>query len=149
MGSINIEVTYPYAPEHVWAALTDRQAMAEWLMPNDFEPRLGHRFQFRVANAKGWSGIVDCVVIDLAPPRRLAYSWKSDRIDTEVRWTLEPSAGGTRVLFEHSGFKGVGGFLLRKLMMGPGWGSMLKKKLPQVLAGHHVDATCAQASANR
>ena len=71
------------------ARLTDPQAIAEWLMPNDFQPRLGHRFQFRVANAKGWSGVVDCEVTELTPPRRLAYTWASDR-STRVAWTLEP-----------------------------------------------------------
>ena len=134
MGSINLEATYPHPPERVWAALTDRRAMAEWLMPNDFEPRLGHRFQFRVANAKGWSGIVDCVVTELVPPRRLAYSWKSDKVETHVRWTLEAAGSGTRLLLEHSGFKGAGQFLLRKLIMGPGWKRMLDKSLPAAIA---------------
>ena len=62
MGTIRIEANYPHSPERVWKALTDPQAIAEWLMPNDFQARLGHRFQFRVANAKGWSGVVDCEV---------------------------------------------------------------------------------------
>ena len=146
MGSINLEATYPHPPERVWAALTDPRAMAEWLMPNDFEPHLGHRFQFRVDNAKGWSGIVDCVVTEIAPPRRLAYSWKSDKVDTHVSWTLEAAAGGTRLLLEHSGFKGAGQFLLRKLIMGPGWKKMLDKKLPLVIAGERVEPSCATAN---
>ena len=133
MGTIRVEATYPHPPERVWRALTDPQAIAEWLMPNDFQPRLGHRFQFRVANAKGWSGVVDCEVTELTPPSRLAYTWASDKVDTRVTWTLEPSKDGTRLVLEHSGFKGVGQFLLRKLIMGPGWKNMLKKKLPQVI----------------
>ena len=28
--------------ERVWRALTDREALAQWLMPNDFEPVVGH-----------------------------------------------------------------------------------------------------------
>jgi uncharacterized protein YndB with AHSA1/START domain len=133
MGTIRVEATYPHPPERVWRALTDPRAIAEWLMPNDFEPRLGHRFQFRVANAKGWSGVVDCEVTELTPPRRLAYTWASDKVDTRVSWTLEPSKEGTRLVLEHSGFKGVGQFLLRKMIMGPGWKKMLSKKLPQVI----------------
>lgn len=133
MGTIRVEATYPHPPERVWRALTDPQAIAEWLMPNDFQPRLGHHFQFRVANAKGWSGVVDCEVTELSPPRRLAYTWASDKVDTRVTWTLEPSHEGTRLVLEHSGFKGAGQFLLRKLIMGPGWQNMLKKKLPQVI----------------
>ncbi|OLE82116.1 MAG: hypothetical protein AUF76_10745 [Acidobacteria bacterium 13_1_20CM_2_65_9] len=133
MATIRIEATYPHPPERVWKALTDPRAIAEWLMPNDFQPRLGHRFQFRVANAKGWSGVVDCEVTELSPPRLLSYSWKSDKIDTRVTWILQSEGAGTKLVLEHSGFQGVGGFLLRKLIMGPGWKGILKKKLPQVI----------------
>ncbi len=132
-GSIRIEVEYPHPPEQVWTALADRRAMAEWLMPNDFEPRLGHRFQFRAPKARGWSGIVDCEVIDIDPPRRLAYSWRSDKVDTVVTWTLAPTSRGTRVELVHSGFRGVGQTILRKFMMGPGWSRMLERKLPEII----------------
>jgi len=132
-GSIRVETEYPHPPERVWVALSDPRAMAEWLMPNDFQPRLGHRFQFRVANARGWSGIVDCEVTRLEPPRRLAYTWKSDKVDTLVEWTLHPTAEGTRLELVHSGFRGVGQTILRKFMMGPGWSRMLEKKLPEII----------------
>jgi len=132
-GSIRIETEYPHPPERVWTALTDPRAMAEWLMPNDFQPRLGHHFQFRVANARGWSGIVDCEVTRFEPPRRLAYTWRSDKVDTVVEWTLQPTAAGTRLQFVHSGFKGVGQTILRKFMMGLGWSRMLEQKLPGIV----------------
>ena len=132
-GSIHVEAEYPHPPERVWTALTDPRAIAEWLMPNDFEPRLGHRFQFRVANARGWSGIVDCEVTRVEAPRRLAYTWKSDKVDTLVEWTLEPTAAGTRVALHHSGFRGIGQTILRKFMMGPGWSRMLEKALPGII----------------
>ena len=45
--NIMIEAFYPFPPERVWKALTDSRALAGWLMPNDFQPRVGHRFQFR------------------------------------------------------------------------------------------------------
>jgi uncharacterized protein YndB with AHSA1/START domain len=134
VGTIRIEATYPHAAERVWSALTDPRAIAEWLMPNDFQPRLGHRFQFRVANAKGWSGVVDCEMTELDAPRRLSYTWKSDKIDTRVTWTLEPLASGTRLVLEHDGFRGVGGYILRKFILGPGWRGMLGKKLPGIIA---------------
>lgn len=134
-GSIRMEAEYAHAPERVWAALTSTEAIARWLMPNDFEPRIGHRFQFRVANARGWSGVVDCEVIELQPPRRLAYTWKSDKVDTVLTWTLHPTAKGTRLELVHSGFKGVGQLVLRKLILGPGWRRMLDGSLPNALAG--------------
>ena len=132
-GSIRIETDYPYPPDRVWVALTDPRAIAEWLMPNDFQPRLGHRFQFRIAKPRGWSGIVDCEVTALDPPRRLAYSWKSGNVDTVVTWTLTATAQGTRLELLHSGFKGAGQTILRKFMMGPGWSRMLETKLPGIL----------------
>src|SRR3954462_6913101 len=99
-GAIRIDTVYPHSPHRVWTALTDSRAMAEWLMRNDFEPRLGHRFQFRTKPAPGFDGVVHCEVTELDPPRRLAYTWKGGSIDTIVTWTLEPVADGTRVKFE-------------------------------------------------
>jgi uncharacterized protein YndB with AHSA1/START domain len=133
--SIEIEVVYPHPPERVWHALTDSQALAEWLMPNDFRPEVGHRFQFRVKPQLGWRGIVDCEAREVTPPRRLSYSWQGDpkyRV-TAVTWTLEPVEGGTRLRLEHTDFRGLGGFLLRRLL-GSGWKGMLRQSLPAVIA---------------
>ncbi len=52
----------------------------------------------------------------------------------EVTYTLEPHGSGTRLTFLHTGFRGVGGFILAKLMMGPGWKKMLGSRVPAVLA---------------
>jgi uncharacterized protein YndB with AHSA1/START domain len=133
--SIEIEVVYPYPPERVWHALTDSQALAEWLMPNDFRPEVGHCFQFRVKPQWGWRGIVDCEVLEVTPPRRLSYSWQGDPKyrPTVVTWTLEPVEGGTRLRLEHTGFRGLGGFLLRRLL-GSGWKGMLRQSLPAAIA---------------
>ncbi len=46
MGKIKTlrkEVFYPHPRDKVWAALTTPEALAEWLMPNDFEPVVGKR----------------------------------------------------------------------------------------------------------
>ena len=87
----------------------------------------------------GWRGIVDCVVLEVDPPRRLSYTWQGDP-DAKamtVTWTLEPTAGGTRLRLVHSGFRGLGGRLL-KWMLSRGWGKMLKTFLPAVLDGKAV-----------
>src|SRR5713226_365222 len=104
---IRIEVTYPYHPAQVWRALTDSAELAQWLMPNDFQPRLGHKFQFRTKPQPGWRGIVDCEVTELDEPRRLSYTWtgEPDKPGTRVTWTLEPIDGGTRLRLEHTGFE--------------------------------------------
>ena len=104
--SIRRELVLPKPREDVWRALTDRAALAEWLMPNDFEPRIGHRFTFRTQPnpQAGFDGIVHCEVLECAPPSQLAYSWAGGGIDTRVSYRLEPDGDGTRVFFEQSGF---------------------------------------------
>jgi uncharacterized protein YndB with AHSA1/START domain len=130
--TLKFEVILPHSPNRVWRALTDSRALSEWLMPNDFEPRLGHKFQFRTKPAPGFDGIVHCEVTALEEPRRLAYSWRGGPLDTVVTWTLEPVAEGTRLRLEHGEFRGFKGFLISRLM-GSGWGRMLKTTLLTVL----------------
>ena len=54
-------------------------------------------------------------------------------VSMTVTYRLEPTATGTRLTFEHTGFAGVGGFLLAKLMMAPGRKKMLGKGVTAVL----------------
>ncbi len=42
-----IDREMPHPPEKVWRALTQRPLIEEWLMTNDFQPIVGHRFTFR------------------------------------------------------------------------------------------------------
>lgn len=132
---ITLEQTYPYPPERVWRALTDSAAMGEWLMPNDFEPRLGHKFQFRSKPMPGWRGFVECEVIELIAPRRLGYTWLGAddwKEPTIVRWTLEPVEGGTRLRLEHANLQEPWGRQLQA-MLGQGWKKMLEVKIVHVL----------------
>jgi uncharacterized protein YndB with AHSA1/START domain len=39
------EVHYAHPIETVWEVVTDPDAIAAWLMPNDFAPVVGHRFR--------------------------------------------------------------------------------------------------------
>ena len=94
---LHFEEFYPYPPERVWRAITDSSAIGDWLMPNDFRPVLGHKFQFRTKPQPGWDGIVNCEVLELSPPRTLVYSWKGSALDTVVRYTLEAVDGGTKL----------------------------------------------------
>jgi uncharacterized protein YndB with AHSA1/START domain len=131
---LTFEVTYQHPPEKVWRALTDPQAIAQWLMKNDFEPRVGRKFQFRVApKPRGWTGIVDCEVLEADPPRKLVYSWCGSGLDTTVAWTLEPVDEGTKVRLEHNGFRGMRGWMVSR-MLGKGWSSkILTTNIPALL----------------
>lgn len=106
-GSVRRELVFPQSREDVWRALTDSAALAEWMYPNDFEPRVGHRFTFRVPPnpQAGFDGIVHCEVLECVPPSRLVYSWAGGPVvKTQVAYRLEPNGDGTRLVFEHSGF---------------------------------------------
>src|SRR5262249_16317821 len=133
---IRVERDYPYPPERVWRALTDSKAMAEWLMPNNFLPKVGHKFRFDAPRPqRGWRGYVECEVLEIDEPRKLSYSWGGDSKHPVpmVAWTLEPIASGTRVSLHHGKFYGFNGFLA-KFFMGSGWKSMMRTKLADVIA---------------
>lgn len=139
--SIRRELVIPQPPAQVWQALTTRATLAEWMYPNDFEPRLGHRFTFRVPAKPevGFDGlIVDCEVLECVPPSRLAFSWSAGGlVDTRVSFHLEPQGNGTRLIFEHSGFD-VGQPWIEQAFKGAeyGWAKMLKQ-LIAILAEQH------------
>ena len=109
--SIVVERLMPHPPDQIWRALTDRPLLGTWLMPNDFRPVVGHKFNFRAAPRPHWNGVVDCEVLTVEPNERLAYSWNAsgdeavDGLKSVVTWTLTPVAGGTRVRLEQSGFR--------------------------------------------
>jgi len=135
--TIVIEVVYPHPIERVWHALTDREALGVWLMPNDFAPRVGHRFIFQTTPQDGWNGIVHCRVTAIAAPRRVAYTWRGGdgALETLVTFTLEPAAEGTRLRLEHTGFAagGPAGRTIRDILAS-GWDSkLLRERLPALL----------------
>ncbi|HTF86845.1 MAG TPA: SRPBCC domain-containing protein [Planctomycetota bacterium] len=125
------DVDYPHPPDRVWAAITSSAAIGEWLMANDFAPELGRRFQLRAKPMPGWSGIVDCEVVELEPPGRMVWRWKSDHIDTTVSFTLVPTPTGTRLHLVHDGFRGPRGHFVSWMMRG--WKGILRKRLHGVL----------------
>jgi uncharacterized protein YndB with AHSA1/START domain len=128
--SIVVERLMPHPAEKIWRALTLSDLVVEWLMRNDFQPLLGHRFQFHATPLPGWSGVTNCQVVEIDPPRRLAYTWgdgtESDSgLKTLVTWTLTPAEGGVLVRMAQSGFRpqdeaGYQG-------MGGGWPRILGK----------------------
>ena len=138
--AIRREILIPQPRAQVWRAITDSAALAEWMFPNDFEPRVGHHFTFRVpGNPKvNFDGmIVRCEVLECEPPSRLMFSWSAGGPveNTRVSFRLEPDGDGTRLFFEHSGFdvsQPRGDQALRGAEFG--WAKMLGQ-LPAVVAG--------------
>lgn len=129
---LHFDVFYPHPIERVWAAVTDSQAMSEWLMPNDFEPRVGHRFTFTTKPQPGFDGIVQCEVQEIDPPKRLVFTWAGGGMQTLLTIRLEPATGGTRVQLDHTGFEGVRAIAI-SYILGNGWPGILKEKLAGLL----------------
>ena len=136
--ALRFEATYPHSPERVWRALTSPAELAEWLMDNDFEPRVGHKFYFRTMPRIGFDGIIPCEVLEVDEPKLLSFSWGTK--ESVVRLTLEPTPGGTRLVLQHEGFHGLRGFAMHRVL-GRGWKSKIQLRLPAMLsrmsrAGH-------------
>jgi uncharacterized protein YndB with AHSA1/START domain len=89
----------------VWRALTQGALIKEWLMDNDFQPRVGHKFEFRSTPMPNWNGVIDSEVLVVEPHKTLSYSWNSMGLESVVVWTLVATSGGTLVRMEQSGFR--------------------------------------------
>jgi len=131
--ALRFEANYPHPPSKVWKVVTTREHLARWLMANDFEPRVGHRFQFRAKPIGGWDGIVSCEVLEIVSERRLVMTWSSNVIDTKLTITLEPDGDGTRFTLVHSGFKGLKP-VLTSYLLGMGWKGHVHKAIPALVA---------------
>jgi uncharacterized protein YndB with AHSA1/START domain len=132
MSEYRVVQDYPEALERVWRALTDPEIVPMWTStgrggkPVGFAAVVGTRFQFVGKPIVGWNGIVNCEVVEVREPSLLRFTWRSGKDDdlTTVTWRLEPNGGGTRLTCEHTGFTGVRGFMMAKLL-----GSVRKKML--------------------
>jgi len=105
--SVVVEREIPYSPERIWRALTQPHLIAEWLMKNDFNADVGHRFNLR----GDWGGVLDCEVLAVEPNKTLSYTWNHTHADAAfnlesvVTFTLTPKGTGTHVRMEQSGFR--------------------------------------------
>jgi Uncharacterized conserved protein len=105
--SVIVEREIPHPPEKIWRALTQPHLIAEWLMKNDFEAVVGHRFNLRGE----WGGVLDCEVLAIEPNTTLSYTWNFKHDDAAydlksvVTFTLTPTGTGTLLRMEQVGFR--------------------------------------------
>ena len=110
--TIRHQFFFPHPAETVWEYLTKSELLELWLMKNDFQPIVGHDFQFRTnpIPSLDFDGIFYCKVLEIVPFKKLSYSWKSGpgegkiTLDSVVVWKLEATDKGTELFLEHSGF---------------------------------------------
>ena len=104
--SVVVERDIAHPPEKLWRAPTQPHLIEEWLMKNDFAPRVGHRFNLR----GDWGGVLDCEVLVVEPNRELSYTWNFAHDDAAylqsvVTFTLTPTPTGTLLRMEQTGFR--------------------------------------------
>ncbi|HMH16333.1 MAG TPA: SRPBCC domain-containing protein [Edaphobacter sp.] len=137
--SIVVDYTLNEPPAQVWRALTQPALLAQWLMENDIQPIVGHKFNFRAKPMGDWNGVVNCEVLEVDEPNKLVYTWQggsdedSKRLDTTVTWTLTPTpTGGTLLNLVHHGFQ-PDDYAFQ--IMGQGWRNMITgEKMTRILA---------------
>ena len=105
--SVVVEREFPFPPERIWRALTQPHLIEEWLMKNDFEAVVGHRFNLR----GDWGGVLDCEVLAIQPNRTLSYTWNfahddaAYNLQSVVTFTLTATSTGTQLRMEQAGFR--------------------------------------------
>ena len=105
--TVVVERQISHPPEKLWRALTQPHLIEEWLMKNDFNPVVGHRFNI----SADWGGVLDCEVLAVEPNKTLSYTWNLAHQDpafnlrSVVTFTLTRTSTGTHLRMEQSGFR--------------------------------------------
>jgi len=88
-----------HSPEKVWEALTDPAHLREWA-PFDADASLGRAgAKVKLTTVGTPKAIVSETAVTRAEaPKLLEFNWGGQ----ELRWELEPAAGGTRLTLWHS-----------------------------------------------
>jgi activator of Hsp90 ATPase-like protein len=156
MAEFHIIREYPHRPETVWRALTDPDLVPRWTAtgrggrPEGFVAEVGRRFRYVGKPVPGWNGIVECEVLAVEPPVMLQHTWQGGKQEPSlVTWRIEPigtSAGpgpgpgsgpgsgtASRLTYDHTGLRGVDGFIMATFVLGPIRRRMLTTGLPPVL----------------
>jgi uncharacterized protein YndB with AHSA1/START domain len=113
--SLGIVRRYPVAPEKVWRAWTEPQALSRWFGPGDadsvthaeLDVRVGGRYRIAFHTQDGEQHAVSGVYQEVVEHRRLSFTWAwqstPDRVSL-VTIELEPHAAGCELRFRHDRF---------------------------------------------
>jgi uncharacterized protein YndB with AHSA1/START domain len=112
-SSLTLSRSYPVAPEKVWLAWTDPQAIIKWFGPGAGEPvslaeldvRVGGRFRIVFGGPDGKAHECAGVYKDVVPNRKLVFTWtwpnSTPERESLVTITFRATDGGTELLFLH------------------------------------------------
>jgi uncharacterized protein YndB with AHSA1/START domain len=113
---LNLVRKYPVAPEKVWRAWTDPQAVKQWwgVTPADrvsiaeLDVRVGGRFRIVFGGAKGTDHEAAGTYREVIPNRKLVFTWAWPRTsperESQVTVLFNAVDGGTELDFLHEQF---------------------------------------------
>jgi uncharacterized protein YndB with AHSA1/START domain len=101
-GNTVLEITRQYeaAPERVWQAWTDPQALSRWFGP-------GGRYTIAFNTPDGEAHRVSGEYTEVVPPRKLSFSWAWQSTPERVSFItieMQPCGDGTTMRFRHERF---------------------------------------------
>ena len=113
-AEVRISRSYGVAPEKVWRAWTDPQALSQWFGPGnplvttaEVDLRVGGRYRIVFKGASGEMNEVFGVYQEVVPHSRLVFTWAfkgtPERV-SRVSIELKAQAGGTALRFVHDRF---------------------------------------------
>ncbi|WP_409305659.1 SRPBCC family protein [Peribacillus sp. SCS-155] len=122
--------------EKVWEKVSTSENIAEWFMPNDFEPKVGHEFHIQSP-----FGPSPCKVLEIDAPNKLSFAW-----DTEgwvVEFILKDLGDKTEFTLIHGGWKRPEDIIgkanqkssIIRDTMGNGWNGIVHQRLRKVVEG--------------
>jgi uncharacterized protein YndB with AHSA1/START domain len=111
--SLTLTRSYPVAPEKVWRAWTDPQAVSKWWGPGPGEPvslaeldvRVGGRFRIVFGGPDGKAHECAGEYKEVVPNRKLVFTWSWPNSTPErvsvVTIVFENLKGKTQLIFKH------------------------------------------------
>ncbi|CAN7367000.1 SRPBCC domain-containing protein [Variovorax sp. LjRoot84] len=113
--SLTLRRHYEVAPDKVWRAWTDPQALKLWFGPaeivsvpvSEIDLRVGGRFRVVMLEANGERHEVGGVYREIVPNRKLVFSWawrSTPERESRVTVLIEPSGRGADLELRHEQF---------------------------------------------
>ena len=114
---LTLQRTFPVAPEKVWRAWTDPEALKRWFGPGtvqepvavaDLDVRVGGRFRIVFGGPKGTQHECAGMYKEVVPNRKLVFTWcwpnsTPERV-SQVTILFKAAGGGTDLQFRHEQF---------------------------------------------
>ena len=113
--SLTIVRNFKAAPEKLWRALTQPEALKQWMAPSDAftiplaeaDARVGGRYRIVMKAPDGEQHDVSGVYREVAPGRKLVYTWawkSTPERESLVTVELRAAGGGTELTLRHEQF---------------------------------------------